>query len=126
MFVNNVYRFISVFYSDTIVVVQVKQAELLVHLQLVMRLSRRRNQKLQPQKRGPKNKAAKLQGWQAAQICNIIRDRHPEQMKLPFALWNARAVRDLIKRKHTTVFAVRYVQVLLKLWGYTPQKPALL
>lgn len=81
------------------------------------------NKKLQPQKRGPKNKAAKLQGWQAAQICNIIRDRHPEQMKLPFALWNARAVRDLIKRKHKTVFTVRYVQILLKRWGFTPQKP---
>ena len=74
-------------------------------------------QNLQPQKRGPKNKAMKLQGWQAAQICNIILDRHPEQMKLPFALWNAHAVRDLITRKHEITYTVRYIQNIAKTLG---------
>ena len=32
--------------------------------------------------------AGKVQGW--------IRDRTPDQLKLPFALWTSRAVRDLI------------------------------
>lgn len=77
---------------------------------------------LLPKKRGPKT-ASKLLGWQAAQICNIIRDKHPEQMKFSFALWNARAVRDLIKRKFKIEYTVRYVQVLLKRWGFTPQRP---
>lgn len=78
---------------------------------------------LAPKKRGPKDAPRKLLGWQAAQISNLIRDRHPEQMKLPFALWSARAVRDLIRRKHHVVFCIRYVQILLKRWGFTPQKP---
>jgi len=78
---------------------------------------------LELKKRGPKNKKSKLEGWQAAQICNIIRDRHPEQLRLPFALWNARAVSDLIRKKYNIRFTIRYVQILLKRWGFTPQKP---
>ena len=31
--------------------------------------------------------SGRLRGWQAATIVNLITDRHPEQLKLPFALW---------------------------------------
>src|SRR6516165_8371947 len=35
--------------------------------------------------------AARVQGW--------IRDKMPDQMKLPFALWTAQAVRELIRKR---------------------------
>ena len=37
---------------------------------------------LAARKRGPKGGGGKLKGWQAAAICNLIRDHHPEQLKL--------------------------------------------
>jgi len=64
-----------------------------------------------------------LKGWQAATVCKLIRDRHPDQLKLPFALWTAGAVRQLIRRRFGIVCSVRTVQRYLKRWGFTPQKP---
>jgi transposase len=78
---------------------------------------------LDKKKRGPKKSPAKLKGWQAAAICNIIRDRHPEQLKLPFALWTARSIRDLIRQKFKVDLSVRSVRRYLNNWGFTPQKP---
>lgn len=74
-------------------------------------------------KRGPKGERGKLVGWQAATICNMIRDRHPEQLKLPFALWTADAVRRLIKRRFDLKLSARSVRRYLTRWGFTPQKP---
>jgi transposase len=51
---------------------------------------------LRVQKRGPKGERSRLRGWQAAAVRSLIRDRHPEQLKLPFVLWTADAVRQLI------------------------------
>jgi transposase len=65
---------------------------------------------LKAQKRGPKRERAALKGWQAAVICTIIRDRHPEQLKLPFALWTAEAVRQLIQRKFKVRLSARTVR----------------
>jgi len=78
---------------------------------------------LMARKRGPKSERAKLKGWQAATICNLIRDRHPEQMRLPFALWTSEAVRRLIKRKFGVALSARSVRRSLREWGFTPQKP---
>jgi transposase len=74
-------------------------------------------------KRGPKLPRTKLKGWQAAMICNCIRDRHPEQLKLPFYLWTSDAVRLLILRKFGIELSGRSVRRYLKSWGFTPQKP---
>ena len=65
---------------------------------------------LKARKRGPKGERSRLQGWQAATICNLIRDRHPEQLKLPFVLWTAEAVRQLIYRKFTLRVSARTVR----------------
>ena len=73
--------------------------------------------------RGPKAGGGKLQGWQAATICNLIRDRHPEQLKLPFYLWTSDAVRQLIRRRFGIALSGRTVRRHLKRWGFTPQKP---
>ena len=78
---------------------------------------------LKAQKRGPKGERAKLKGWQAAAVCNLVRDRHPEQLKLPFVLWTADAVRQLIQRRYKVRVSARTVRRYLARWGFTPQKP---
>ena len=78
---------------------------------------------LAPRKRGPKGECGKLKGWQAAAVCRLIRDHHPEQLKLPFVLWTADAVRRLIARRCGVKLAVRSVRRYLARWGFTPQKP---
>lgn len=65
-----------------------------------------------------------LKGTQAATICNIIRDRHPEQMKLPFFLWTREAVQRLILEECGITLAIRTVGDYLDRWGFTAQKPA--
>ena len=42
---------------------------------------------------------------------------------MPFVLWTAAAVRDLIQRKFKITFHIRTVRKYLKKWGFTPQKP---
>ena len=64
-----------------------------------------------------------LKGWQAGVIVNIIKDRSPDQLKLPFALWTREAVRDLIYEKYGIWYALRSVGDLLDRWGFTAQKP---
>ncbi len=68
-------------------------------------------------------KGGKLLGWQAATICNLIRDRCPDQMKFPFALWTREAVGQLIERKFGVKLSVWTVGRYLRRWGFTPQKP---
>jgi len=65
----------------------------------------------------------RLAGTQAATICNIIRDRRPEQLKLPFFLWTREAVQRLIEEQFGITLAVRTVGDYLARWGFTAQKP---
>jgi transposase len=58
----------------------------------------------------------KVQGW--------IRDKCPDQLKLPFALWTRQAVRELIAERFGKTLALTTVGGYLKRWGFTPQKPA--
>jgi len=74
-------------------------------------------------KRGPKSGQGRLSGWQAAMVCNLIRDRDPEQLKLPFILWTSDAVRLLIRRRFGITVSSRSVRRYLAHWGFTPQKP---
>ena len=59
--------------------------------------------------------ARKVQGW--------IIGKCPDQMRLPFALWTAPAVRELIRRKFGKALGLSTMQLYLKRWGFTPQKP---
>ena len=59
--------------------------------------------------------AARVRGW--------IADRTPDQLKLPFALWTSRAVRDLIALRLNKRLGLSTVQLYLQRWGMTPQKP---
>jgi transposase len=65
----------------------------------------------------------RLQGWQAAAIVNLITDRHPEQLKLPFVLWTREAVRTLVRRRFGVRVSLTTVGRYLGRWGFTPQKP---
>jgi len=60
---------------------------------------------------------------QEAAIRRMICDRTPDQMKMPFALWNRAAVGELIRQQTGLKMPVRTVGHYLKRWGFTPQKP---
>jgi transposase len=64
-----------------------------------------------------------LQPWQCAVIFNTIRDKTPDQLKMPFVLWERIGVRELIKKKFGITLALRTVGEYLKRWGMTPQRP---
>lgn len=65
----------------------------------------------------------RLQGTQAAIICNLIRDNCPDQLKLPFALWTREAVQRLIEERFGIQLALRTITDYLARWGFTAQKP---
>lgn len=78
---------------------------------------------LTPKRPGRGKGGGYLEGWQAGVIVNIIKDRTPDQLKMPFALWTREAIRDLIEEKFGVRYAIRSVGDLLERWGFTPQKP---
>ena len=59
---------------------------------------------------------------------NLIRrtlvESSPGEMKLEFALWNRRAVMQLIKQECGLDMPIRTVGEYLRRWGFTPQRPA--
>jgi len=75
-------------------------------------------------KRGRRHGACRtLSKEQEHQIQKIVKDKCPDQMKLPFALWTRIAVRQLIEQLWSIRMPIRTVGEYLKRWGFTPQKP---
>jgi len=75
-------------------------------------------------KRGVKSENKKLlTPIQERQIQNMITDKMPDQMKLPFALWTRKAVKELIGRELGIVLAITTTGDYLRSWGFSPQKP---
>lgn len=66
---------------------------------------------------------AKITGVQAAEIRRFVKDKMPEQFKLPFGLWTREAVGQLIETRFGVELSRWQVGRYLKAWGYTPQKP---
>ena len=64
-----------------------------------------------------------LTAGESRRIQRWIKDKCPNQLRLPFALWTAQAVRELIQRKLGKKLGLSTVQLYLKRWGFTPQKP---
>jgi transposase len=60
---------------------------------------------------------------QERRLQSIIIGENPRQRSLPFALWNRRAVMQLIKRLYDIDMPIRTVGQYLQRWGYTPQRP---
>lgn len=65
----------------------------------------------------------RLTAAQEERIRKDIVDKTPDQMKLSFALWNAKAVRSHIKRSFAIDLPIRSVRRYLLRWGFTPQRP---
>lgn len=64
-----------------------------------------------------------LTASEARRVQRWIRDKMPDQMKLPFALWTAQAVRELIQKKLGKSLGLSTMPLYLKRWGFTAQKP---
>ncbi|HET6521442.1 MAG TPA: IS630 family transposase [Geminicoccaceae bacterium] len=64
-----------------------------------------------------------LSADEAGQIRQWIVEQTPDQLGLPFALWTSRAVRELIARRLEKRLGPTAVQLYLRRWGLTPQKP---
>ena len=79
---------------------------------------------LKDRKRGVKSEDKKLLSLkQEKEIQRIIIDKMPDQLKLPFALWNRKAVKDLILRKYGITLAINTTGDYLRSWGFSPQRP---
>ena len=83
---------------------------------------RRGAQALASKKRG-RPKTSRLAGWQAATVVNLVTDRCPDQLRLPFALWTREAVGQLMADRFDVCVSVWTVGRYLREWGLTPQKP---
>jgi transposase len=77
---------------------------------------------LQSKKRGVKG-GKKINGVQAAEVRRLVKEKLPDQLKLPFGLWTREAVQQLILEKYGIDLSRWQVGRYLKAWGYTPQKP---
>ncbi len=79
---------------------------------------------LKPDKRGRKTgQHRNLTVEQEHDICKLIVEKTPDQLKLGFALWTRRAVVELVRRRFGVTIAIRSMGRYLKRWGFTPQKP---
>ena len=77
---------------------------------------------LASKKRGVKG-GKKITGKQADEVRRLIRDKLPDQLKLPFGLWTREGVGQLISDRYGIELSRWQVGRYLKSWGYTPQKP---
>jgi transposase len=72
-------------------------------------------------KRGrPQGCGRSLSPAQEARIQKDLVDHTPDQIKLKFALWNAQAVRALIKQRFLIDLPARTVRKYLARWGFIP------
>lgn len=85
----------------------------------------RGDQALAAGKRGrrPGEKTA-LTPSQQAQISKAIREKNPDQLKLPGFLWTRALVCELIERRFGIRVAEKTAGRYLRAWGFSPQKPA--
>ena len=60
---------------------------------------------------------------QEKKVKNMVIDKCPDQLKLPYALWTRDAVGDLLREKFDVDVSVWTVGRYLRNWGFTPQKP---
>jgi transposase len=80
---------------------------------------------LTARKRGRRQGEQKrLSPEQATAIADLVRDRCPDQLKLPFYLWTRAAVARLIAEHFGILISEKTAGRYLKEWGFTAQKPA--
>ncbi len=64
-----------------------------------------------------------LTAEQEGEVRRLIRDKTPDQLKMPYALWTRGAVAELIEHCVGIRLPVRTMGLYLSRWGFTPQKP---
>lgn len=65
----------------------------------------------------------KLTQQQEDKLKGLLIDKNPQQLKLPFALWNRKAIQSAIYQMWRIKIAIRTIGDYMKRWGFTPQKP---
>jgi transposase len=65
-----------------------------------------------------------LEPWQQAQIAKAIRDKNPDQLRLPGFLWTRGLVCELIVLRFGVRVTEKTAGRYLRRWGFSPQKPA--
>ena len=65
----------------------------------------------------------RLTAEQESEVQKLIRDKTPDQIKMPYALWSRTAGMELIGQRFKIKLPVRTVGTYLARWGFTPQKP---
>jgi len=79
---------------------------------------------LTSKKKGVKSEDKKLlSDAQEIAIQKMLVDKLPEQLKLDFALWTRKAVKELVERQFGIVLAITTMGDYLRKWNFTPQKP---
>ncbi len=61
---------------------------------------------------------------QQAQIARAIREKNPDQLRLPGFLWTRALVCELIERRFGIGVTEKTAGRYLRVWGFSPQKPA--
>lgn len=56
-------------------------------------------------------------------IQKMIIDTMPDQLKLPYALWTRKSVKELVEREFGIILAISTMGNYLRSWGFSPQKP---
>src|SRR5690554_2004586 len=75
-------------------------------------------------KKGVKSEDKKLlSDEQESAVQKMLVDKMPEQLKLDFALWTRKAVKELVEQEFGIVIAITTMGDYLRKWGFTPQKP---
>lgn len=73
--------------------------------------------------RGVKKGSRDLRTPQLRTIKNLMIDKLPDQLKLPFALWTREAVQSLIYKKFGVKKSLPQIGRYLHSWGFSAQKP---
>jgi transposase len=74
--------------------------------------------------RGVKSEDKKLlSATQEKAIQGMIIDKMPDQLKLDYALWTRKAVKELVEREFGILLAINTMGDYLRDWGFSPQKP---
>src|SRR3990172_9466254 len=77
---------------------------------------------VEEKKRGVRE-GKKINSKQASEVRRLIKDKMPEQLKLPYGLWTREAVQQLVSDRYGIELSRWQIGRYLKSWGYTPQKP---
>jgi len=66
---------------------------------------------------------AKVTPEEMAWIGRTVQEETPQQLKLPYALWTLSLIREVIRRKFGKTLALGSVSRIMKLLGFSAQKP---